>query len=155
MKNDRVLNITVIVTTVALALVLLPGLRREAGRVPGGGSGETVVAGEVIRPPGEGPDDAPPVTREVAAAAGERFEVTLACEPGKAAIGSWPGPWTRAWSTCSAGNGGRAGSPSGRVEAWSFEAVGPGEAFVNLACLRPGSPYPLKTETLHLVVAAP
>jgi hypothetical protein len=156
MKNDKVLNITVIVTTVALVLLLAPGLRGEAGRPPGGGSGETVVAGEVILPPGEEPDATPPATREVAAAAGERFEVILGYEPGEGCRWELAGPLDPGLADL-LGRECRedAGSPSGWVEAWRFEAVGPGEGFVNLACLRPGSPYPLRTETLHLVVAAP
>jgi hypothetical protein len=151
-----VLNFTVALTTLALALVLLPGLWREAGRAPGGGEGETLVAGEVISPPAPAAEGAPPSTRELTASPGESFEVELDCEPGEGCHWELSGPLDPGVVSL-AGREVREepGSPSGRVESWRFEAAGPGEAVISLACLQPGSPYPLMTETLHLVVTGP
>lgn len=148
------MNVTVILTSLVLALVLAPSLWKETRRAPGGG-GETVVAGEVIRPPADDRGAAQSTFREMAATEGETFDVTLDHDPASRYGWELAGPLDESVVRL-LGKGCREdpGSPWGRVEDWRFEAVGPGEAFIIMAYGQPGDPYPLKTDTRHLVVTS-
>lgn len=148
------LNMAVIVTSVTLLLVLAPGLWGEARQATGGGEGETVVAGEVIRPPSGGErNGATSANGEMIVVEGNEFEITLGCDP--EGVCRWePAGSLDQGAISLLGKADREdpGSPSGWVEAWSFMAASPGDAYVTFVMKGPGDPYPLRTEAWHVKV---